>query len=119
MASTRNKNTSLDYKLEENKNKDFENHYLYLHSSAGRPITECMPSVGYIASHMSRDALANNPIDIESSLYGIGSSNLVKPLEPVVPSIRSMDFKDFFERPKAVIMPFPLVYENNQRPHPD
>ena len=31
MASTRNKNTSSDYKLEQNKNKDFENHYLYLH----------------------------------------------------------------------------------------
>ena len=118
MASTRNKNTSLDYNLEQSKNKLFEDHYLYLHSSSGRPISECMPSVGYIPSHMSRDALANNPIDIESALYGIGSTNLVKPCEPVVPSRRNLDFKDYFERPKAVIMPYPMVYANNQRPHP-
>jgi len=116
MASTRNKNTSLDYNLEQNKNKDFENHYLYLHSSSGRPITECMPTVGYTPSHMSRDALANNPIDIESSLYGIGSSNLVKPCLPVNPSLRPIDFKDYFERRQQVVMPYPLVYENNQRP---
>ena len=118
MASTRNKNTSLDYNLEQNKNKDFENHYLYLHSSSGRPITECMPNVGYTPSHMSRDALANNPIDIESSLYGIGASNLVKPCLPVNPSLRPINFKDYFERPQNVIMPYPLVYENNQRPYP-
>ena len=119
MTSTRNKNTSLDYTLEQSKNKDFENHYLYLHSSSGRPTSECMPSIGYITSHMSRDALANNPIDIESALYGIGSSNLVKPQEPVVPSIRTMEFKEFFERPKSVIMPYPMIYNNNQRPKLD
>ena len=76
-----------------------------------------MPNVGYIPSHMSRDALANNPIDIESSLYGIGSSNLVKPCEPVVPNMRPIDFKDYFERNQNVIMPYPLVFENNQRPN--
>ena len=118
MASTRNRNTSLDYNLEQNVNKNAQQHNLYIHSSAGRPITECMPNLGYMPSHMSRDTFANNPVDIESSLYGIGSSNLVKPCEPVNPSLRPLDFKDFFDRPTAIVMPYPLVYENNQRPHP-
>lgn len=116
MTSTRNRNTSLDYNLEQKKNRLLEDHYLYLHSSSGRPVTECMPSVGYIPSHMSRDALANNPIDIESSLYGIGSTNLVNSCEPVIPSRRNIDFKDYFERQKTVIMPYPMIYNNNQRP---
>jgi hypothetical protein len=117
MASTRNKNTSSDYALEQKVNVDARDNNLYLHSSAGRPITECIPSIGYTPSHMSRDALANNPIDIESSLYGIGSSNLVTPCEAVNPSIRNLDFKDFFNRPNATIMPLPMVYNNNQRPY--
>ena len=117
MASTRNKNTSSDYTLEQKVNADTRDNNLYLHSSAGRPITECIPSIGYTPSHMSRDALANNPIDIESSLYGIGSSNLVNPCEAVNPSIRNLDFKDFFNRPNATIMPLPMVYNNNQRPY--
>ena len=118
MASTRNKNTSLDYDLEKRLNVTMQQRNLYIHSSNGRPITECIPAIGYMPSHMSRDALANNPVDIESSLYGIGSSNLVKPCEPVHPSVRNPDFKEFFDRPKQVVMPYPLVFDNKQRPFP-
>tara|TARA_B100000900_G_scaffold80381_1_gene64760 strand:+ start:61 stop:420 length:360 start_codon:yes stop_codon:yes gene_type:complete len=117
MASTRNKNTSLNYNLENQNYKYIVDSNLYLHSSSGRPISECIPNVGYTPSHMSRDTFSNNAIDIESSLYGIGSTNLVKPCAPVVPSMRSIDFKDYFERTNTVIMPYPLVFENNQRPH--
>jgi hypothetical protein len=116
MASTRNKNTSLDYDLERKMNQNMHQHNLYIHSSNGRPITECMPTLGYIPSHMSRDALANNPIDIESSLYGIGASNLVKPCEPINPRLRPIDFKEYFERPKEVVMPYPLIFDKNKRP---
>jgi len=118
MTSTRNKNTSLDYNLEQKVNSDLLQENLYLHSSSGRPTTECIPSVGYIPSHMSNYALAHNPIDIESSLYGIGSSNLVNPCEQVNPSIKNLEFKDFFERREQVIMPHPLVFNNGQRPFP-
>tara|TARA_B110001450_G_C17559717_1_gene456215 strand:+ start:560 stop:919 length:360 start_codon:yes stop_codon:yes gene_type:complete len=118
MASTRNRNTQIDYKLEQQKTQYSQEHKHYLHASNGRPITECIPTVGYIPSHMSKDALSNNPVDIESSLLGIGSTNLVSPCEPVYPSLKKLDFKDFFDRPNAVIMPYPLVYNNNQRPFP-
>ena len=117
MASTRNKNTQSDYSLEQKYNKDMLKENLYLHASSGRPVTECIPTVGYTPSHMSRDALSNNAIDIESTLYGIGCTNLVKPQQPVYPNMKPLDFKDFFNRQTTVIMPYPLVHEINQRPN--
>ena len=117
MTSTRNKNTDLDYNLQQKYNKDILKENLYLHSSTGRPSSECIPSVGYTPSHMSRDALSNNPTDIESTLFGIGSTNLVQKPDVVYPSLRNLDFKDFFDRPNVVIMPYPLIMENNQRPN--
>ena len=118
MASTRNCNTAIDYNLEQNINTNIIDKNLYQNSAYGRPTSEFIPAIGYIPSHMSRDTFANNSIDIESSLYGIGATNLVKQCEPVQPSMRSIDFKDFFDRKKEIIMPFPMVYNNGQRPFP-
>ena len=116
MSSTRNKNSQLNYNLEKSNTEKLIQETLYIHSSSGRPITECIPSIGYTPSHISRDALANNAIDIESQLRGIGSTNLESACEVVVPSLRTLEFKDYFDRSQSVIMPYPLVYENNQRP---
>ncbi len=118
MTSTRNKNTIIDYRKEVKYNTNQFNHNIYTHSAYGRPTTECIPTIGYTPSHISRDALANNSVDIESALYGIGSTNLVNPCKPVNPSIRHIDFKEFFERRTEVIMPYPMIYNNNQRPYP-
>jgi hypothetical protein len=117
MTSTRNKNSQLNYNLEKSNKEKLLQEKLYLHSSSGRPISECIPSIGYSPSHLSRDALANNAIDIESQLRGIGSTNLENPCEQVIPSIRTLDFKEFFERQQSVVMPYPMVYEKNQRPN--
>ena len=115
MTSTRNRNTELDYILEKNKHENKLKYNLYSHSSAGRPSSECFPEL-YNPSKLSRDALSNNAIDIESTLLGIGSSNLVNPCTAPVPSLRNLDFKPFFERNNTVIMPYPLVFTNNERP---
>ena len=114
MTSTRNRNTASDYNLEQLQNTNHLENNLYI--NYGRPSTECFPEL-YNPSKLSRDALANNPIDIESTLRGIGSSNMVKPCTQTNPSLRNLDFKPFFDRPKAVVMPYPLVFENNQRPN--
>jgi hypothetical protein len=116
MTSTRNKNTQLNYNLEKSNTNKLLHENLYLHSSSGRPISECIPSLGYMPSHISRDALSNNPIDIESQLRGIGSTNLETPYDPIIPSIINLELKDFFDIQQSVIMPYPMVYENNQRP---
>lgn len=115
MTSTRNRNTESDYKLEQLQNTNHIENNLYV--NYGRPTTECFPEIGYTPSKLSRDCLANNPIDIESTLRGIGSSNMIKPCETPTPSLRNIDFKPFFDRPKAVIMPYPAIFDNYQRPH--
>jgi|UniRef100_A0A6C0D516 hypothetical protein len=116
MTSTRNKNSQLNYNLEKSCKEKLLREKLYLHSSSGRPTSECIPCIGYTPSHISRDALANNAIDIESQLRGIGSTNLETPCEIVAPSLRTLDFKEFFERQPYVVMPYPMIYETNQRP---
>jgi len=113
MTSTRNRNTTSDYNLEQLKNTNHLENNLYI--NYGRPTIECFPEL-YNPSKLSRDALANNPVDIESTLRGIGSSNMVESCTPPAPSIRTLPFKPFFDRSQPVIMPYPLVYENNQRP---
>ena len=114
MASTKNRNTESDYKLEQLQNTNHLENNLYV--NYGRPTSECYPEVGYTPSKLSRDALCNNSVDVESTLRGIGLSNMVNPCTPTNPSLRNLDFKAFFDRPNAVILPHPLVFENNQRP---
>ena len=118
MTSTRNRNTLIDYKLETKINSQINEHSLYLHSANGRPISECIPSVGYTPSHMSNYALSNNPVDIESNLFGIGSTNLISQNKPVEPSLKNLNFVDYFERNKTVIMPYPMVLNKKERPFP-
>ena len=58
----------------------------------------------------------NNPIETESYLFGINSTNLVKPRAPVTPQINNLDNVVFFEKSKVQI-PEPLVIKKNQRPN--
>ena len=87
MTSTRNKNTSQDYNLEQKLNKKVINERLYLHSASARPVNESIPTVGYIPSHMSNYALSNKEgslkffLDNEggnSSLSNFGSNNYIE-----------------------------------------
>jgi len=59
--------------------------------------------------------LSNNTPDLESYLFGIGASNLVKPNNKPPMLINKMDDIKFFNQTDA-IMPTPLVIENRQRP---
>ena len=115
MASTRNKNMPNDYCLEQNSYNDSFNYKFYKHSQYGSCVNPCIPSLGYTPSHMSRDVFSHNPVEIESALLGINSTNLVEPQKPVQPYLKNIKQKDFFKR-LPVIMPKPLVIEDNQRP---
>ena len=115
MASTRNRNNQSDYKLEQLLNTNHIENNLYI--NYGRPSSECFPEVGYTPSKLSRDALCNNAIDVESTLRGIGASNLVNPCTPPTPSLKNLPYKPFFDRAQAVILPYPLIHSNYQRPN--
>jgi hypothetical protein len=117
MASTRNLNTRGDYNLEQQSYKTSRNYTEYLHAAQGCAFQPSIPTIGLMPNHMPRHTLSKNPIDIESMLFGINSTNLVKPQKPIKAELKRIPTSVFFER-LPVHMPKPLVIENNQRPYP-
>ena len=117
MASTRNKNTSSDYCLEQKQNTRIFGYTEYNNSQYGHAYYNALPTVGIIPSRMPREAFSKNSVDIESALLGINSTNLVTPQAPVVPNLIQLPEVSYFER-LPFILPNPLVVENNQRPFP-
>jgi len=117
MTSTRNINSKGDYKLEQSQIGEYMNYTNYLHGAQGRAFIQTLPSIGYNPSGMPRDTFSKNPIEIESMLFGINSTNLVTPRKPIIPQLRQIPTSNFFNR-LPVHMPKPLVIENNQRPYP-
>lgn len=117
MTSTRNINTRGNYSLEQQDYGLSRNYTGYLHAAQGRAYTASLPAIGYNPSRMPRDTFSKNPIDVESMLFGINSTNLVSPQKPIKPQLKQIPTSKFFDR-LPVHMPKPLVIENNQRPHP-
>ena len=73
---------------------------------------------GLIQGHLPDTELAKNPNDIESFLFGIGSTNLVNPQTPVNPELKKHDSLSIVDRKVPLIMPKDLILEADQRPFP-
>ncbi len=109
MASTRNKNTPVNYILEERSYKTSRDHLMYENGSHG---------VAYdtkLAGNMPWNKLSTNSADIESFLFGINSTNLVNPEKPLKPELTSLSSYDIFDK-SPVYMPDNLVVDKYQRP---
>ena len=117
MASTRNINTPSDYCLQQRSYKDSLKYNEYENSQAGRAYHNALPCMGITPSHMPREAFSKNSVEIESSLFGINSTNLVTPQQPVVPHLKTLPEVSYFER-LPMYMPEHLVVETDQRPFP-
>ena len=117
MASTRNKNTDGNYKLEQRSFAHARTYESFENSQYGQAYSPALPALGFNPSHMSRNNLSENPIDIESALFGINSTNLVKKSEIIHPKLINVPVIKYFEV-QDVIMPKPLVMEHKQRPFP-
>ena len=115
MASTRNINTKANYCVEQNYNN---NHKSYMLNGFPVPKESKLPSRGINIGGMSRDSLAYNSIDVESSLFGINSTNLVNPQPDVVPENITLKYATFDDGHVSLIMPEPLIVEKGQRPFP-
>jgi hypothetical protein len=113
MASTRNRNTQDDYNLEQWSNTQDINYKTY--TSFGKPNTTHFPGDGLLGGRVGAGELAFNNHDVESFLFGIGSTNLVKPNPTIVPDIKSLKSLSIISR-LPVAIPDPLVIEPNQRP---
>lgn len=117
MASTRNINTPEDYCLQQRSYGQSYGYNTYENSFVGRAYHTAIPCLGITPNHMPRDTLSNNPVEIESSLFGIGSANLVQPQAPVKPELKRIPEISFFTT-TPVIMPEEFSILNNQRPFP-
>jgi hypothetical protein len=115
MASTRNKNTPGDYALEKHSiNKQFDER-MYIHQSQGQAKQINLPGNGLLTGRFAARDLAKNGCDIESYLFGIGSTNLETPLAPVKPELNTIKSINVMEK-TPMIMPKPFSMEPNQRP---
>lgn len=113
MASTRNINTSSDYKIEQ---RTFELYEAYNNKSQffGKSYLPATPNCGLAPPKFSINEQSYNGVDIESELRGIDSTNLVKPRAPFVPNNKHIPEVVFYDR-TPMILPKPLVVEKEQR----
>ncbi len=114
MASTRNKNTIGDYQLETQINLQKCNYSTY--EPYAYTSTTYLPGDGVIGAKMNGSQLSHNYCDIESELRGIGTTNLIEPYKPVNPEFKSLQSFTFMDNRLPLIVPKPMVVNNNERP---
>ena len=115
MASTRNKNTPGNYNSDQTAIfRQFE-YYSYDQSNyfASPPQTHFCGN-GLIGMKTPHRNLSSNYCDIESQLFGIGSTNLIEPYIPVEPQINQMPSLNIYTRP-VLQMPETFQHENYHR----
>ena len=115
MASTRNRNTPVNYKLEQRTNANSAQYALYENSQYGSSYNTRLAGNGLMPAQIPWNKLSYNAPDIESFLFGINSTNLVNPAPILVPELAQIDSVNIYEK-GPVYIPEPLVVEKNQRP---
>ena len=114
MASTRNKNTIGDYQLE---TQTYVSHCAYNTAiEYGRPQTTYLPGDGLVGAKIPGSELSKNSWDIESELFGIGSTNLVQPNKSVVPTLNKLSSITNVNR-IPVFIPDPIRVSTTERPN--
>jgi hypothetical protein len=116
MSSTRNKNSLGNYTLQQKSYTRGREYIDYENSYTGRAYQTALPAIGYNPSRMPGDNFSKNPVEIESFLFGINSTNLVEPNKPAIkPELKPLPTYSYFDR-IAMRLPNPLVVEDRQRP---
>jgi hypothetical protein len=118
MASTRSKNTPGNFCLEQRENRNSLHYLLYPHSAYGTTYDTKLAGFGFNPGNMPASTLSKNYINIESGLFGINSTNLVNPADPIVPDLYHLSSKSLIEKGPTFI-PMPLHIEPHQRPNFD
>jgi len=117
MCSTRLHNDPGEYCEKQRDIRLSERFVLYKYKCISKD--SAYPGVGVNMPKMingyNNEVLSKNAADIESALFGIGATNLVKPKAPVVAQLNTLPTQKFSNRPELFI-PEPLVVEKYQRP---
>jgi hypothetical protein len=116
MSSTRNKNTTGDYRAEQNINNNNVDYLINKEYSYGQPLNTYLPGNGLLQGRVAAENLSFNSVDIETQLFGIGSTNLVTPKINEVLETKSLQSLSIINK-LPVIVPEPLIIHSNQRPY--
>jgi hypothetical protein len=117
MTSTRNNNTIGNYCLQLKAISAQSQHREFTNGPSGAAHNPGIPLIGSLPSKMPPTLFSKNPVEIESSLFGIGSTNLVCPSLPVTPYLTTVPTKQFFKMPRLIAESKCLDY-GPQRPFP-
>jgi len=115
MASVSNKNTPGDYRQEQRINDRIDNYMTYVNSAPAKAYTSHFPGNGLLMGNNARESFCHNYTDVESELFGIGSTNLVKPRARFVPQLEVPKSLNIADR-LPVLIPEPLILDKNNRP---
>ena len=115
MTSTRSKNTPGNYCNEQWSIEKQGSYLVYKDSVVSQ--TTMFASDGLLPARVGSSELAYNYTDIESYLFGVGSTNLVKPLTDVVPHVKDLNSLSVIDR-LPVYVPEPLQVACDQRQYP-
>ena len=115
MTSTRNKNTPGNYASEKWSNMKQHDERMYIHASQGQAISTQLPGNGLLSGRIAGRDLASNSCDIESALFGIGSTNLEQPLPKVNPEINYLKSLNIMKK-IPMLTPLHHINEPDQRP---
>ena len=114
MAATRDKNSIDNYSLEQRALENTRNNLEYINGPNGRAVNPALP-VSYLGGYMPADNLSYNSIDIESDLFGVGSTNLINSKPPVLPQLKTLPMVSFFDR-NNIIIDKKITPDYTQRP---
>ena len=115
MASTRSKNNEGDYNLEQKSNTGLCHYLTSPKNNYGTPTTTQFAGNGLLQGRIAPNNLSSNAWDIESQLFGIGTSNMVTKKHTVSPNIHTLQSLNVIDR-LPVLLPEPLIVEKGQRP---
>lgn len=116
MASTRNRNTPGNYAAEQRMYQGISNYRDYNESNYyGVAQNTYFAGNGLVGMKAAHRNLSDNYCDIETFLFGIGSTNLANPQAPITPSIKQLPSLNICDR-LPFILPEDFVPLTGQRP---
>jgi hypothetical protein len=117
MASTRTKNTNGNYCLEQKSYYHSQNYTTYKYSQYGEAYEPKFAGLGLLPGQMPNNNLSENYSDIESFLFGIGSTNLVSPKPCLTPNLKTLESANIYKT-EPTYLPEPLIISKSNRPFP-
>ena len=119
MASTRNRNTKEDYLQERISSTKNFSYTTYQHSQYGKPDSFLnvynLPESTQSTRAVGLETLSHNPIDIDSFLKGISSTNLENPKPKTSVNLKEHSSIKFYDR-VPFMLPQEIKTDQKQRP---